>query len=81
MSSALIPLLYADLPFSEFVDCNMQLFCRNLWNSHQLIRISVVHIDAALIFIPSVFLFSFSLYIVVVQLFVEFSKDKGDSCP
>ena len=80
ISSALIPLLSADLFFFEFVDCSLQLFCRNLQNSHHLIRVSVVHIDAALILILSVFLFSFFLYIVVV-FFVDFSKDTCNSFP
>ena len=37
-----------------------------------------MHIDAALIFILTDFLFSFFLFIVVVQCFVEFSKDIGN---
>ena len=51
MSSALIPLLSGDLPFSEFVDCSFQLFCRNLQDSRHPIGVTAVHIDAALIFI------------------------------
>ena len=44
MSSALIPLLSADLFASfEFVDCSLQLFCRSLWNSHVfLLRTSML---------------------------------------
>ena len=50
MSSTLIPLLSADLPFFEFVDCSLQLFCQNLWNSHHLIRVSVAHKTLAIPF-------------------------------
>ena len=48
----------------------LQLFCRDLWNSRHVIRVSVVHIDTALIFILPVFLLSFFLYNVVVPFFL-----------
>ena len=48
MSSTRIPLLSGDLPFFEFVDCSLQLFCRDLWDSCHLIGAVVVHISAAL---------------------------------
>ena len=66
VSSALIPLLSGDLPFVEFVDCNSQLFCRDLWDSHHLIGVVVMHIDAAHTLILTDFLFSFFLFFVVV---------------
>ena len=78
MSSARIPLLSGDLPFFEFIDCSSQLFCRDLWDSRHLIGVVVMHIDAALIFILTDFLFSFFLFIVVVKFFVEFTKDIGN---
>ena len=43
-----------------------------------LIGVVVMYIDTALIFILSDFLFRFFLFIVVVYLFVEFSKDMGN---
>ena len=72
MSSALIPLLFGDLPFFEFVDCSSQLFCRDLSDSRHLIGVDVMHIDAALIFILSDFLFRFFLFIVVETLTIPF---------
>ena len=69
MSSALIPLLSGDSPFFEFIDCSSQLFSRDLWDSRQLIGVVVTHIDAALIFIFTDFLFSIFLFIVVVLFF------------
>ena len=65
ISSSLIPLRSGDVPFLEF------------WDSHH----TAVHIDAALIFIFTDFLFSFFLFIVIVIFFVEFTKDIGNSLP
>ena len=39
MSSALIPLLSADLPFFESVDCSLQLFSRDFWNFFHFFRV------------------------------------------
>ena len=64
--------------FLSFVDCSSQLFSRDLWDSRHLIGVVDMHIDAALIFILTDFLFRFFLFIVVVNLFVEFTKDIGD---
>ena len=71
MSSALIPLLSADVPFLSLLIavCNY-----SLWNSHHLTRVFVLHIEAAFIFIIFVFF-------VVVKFFVEFSKDIGNYIP
>ena len=77
-SSALIPLLSADLPFFEFVDCSSQLFCRDLWDSRHLISVVVMHTDAALIFTLSGFWFRLFLFIVDVYFFVEFAQDIGN---
>ena len=44
MSSARIPSLSGDLPFFEFIDCSLQLFSRDLWDSRHLIGVAVVHI-------------------------------------
>ena len=66
MSSARIPLLSGKLPLFDFVDCNSQLFSRDLWDSRHLIGVVVVHISAAFIFFFSDFLFRFVLFIVVV---------------
>ena len=51
MSSARIPLLSGDLSFFEFVDCSLQLFCRDLWDSCHLIGVVAVHISAAFVFV------------------------------
>ena len=61
MSSVLIPLLSGDLPFFEFVDCSSKPFCRDLWDSHHLIGVVVMHIDASLMFFLKELLFSFFL--------------------
>ena len=81
MSSARIPLLSGDLPFFEFVDCGLQLFCRNLWDSCRLFGIVVVHVSAAVVFIFTWFLFWFIILFVFVEFFVEFTKDIGNSFP
>ena len=83
MSSSLIPLLSGDLPFFEFVDCSLQLFCRKLWDSHHHIGVAAVHVDAALSFVLTEFLFSFFLFIVVVLFFFfgEITKDIGIPFP
>ena len=59
--------------FFEFVDCSSQLFCRDLWDSRHFIGVVVLHIDAALIFILTDFLFRFLLFIVVLNLGDEHS--------
>ena len=72
MSSARLPLQSGDLPFFEFVDCSSQLFCRDLWDSFHLTHgVVAMHIDAALVFILSDFLFRFFLFNVVVKFIVE----------
>ena len=62
----------------EFVNCSSQLFCRDLWDSRNLIGVVVMHIDAALILILSDFLSRFFLFVVVLIFSVEFSKDIGN---
>ena len=71
MSSALIPLLSADLPF--FLNLLIAV-CNSfvaISDSHHLTRVFVLHIDAALFFMLIDFLFSFFMFIVV-YFFVEF---------
>ena len=60
-SSARIPLLSGDLPFFEFIDCSLQLFNRDLWDSRHLIGVVVVYISVAFIIIVSDFLFEIRL--------------------
>ena len=60
MSSARIPSLSGDL------DCSLQLFSRDLWDSRHLIGVAAVHVGAAFISIFSDFSFRFVLLIVVV---------------
>ena len=43
--------------FFEFVDCGLQLFRRDLWNSCRLFGIVVVHVNAAIVFVFTLFLF------------------------
>ena len=63
MSSARIPLLSGDLPFFEFADCVLQLFCRNLWYSSVITH----------------FMFEVISLVVLLKSFVDFSKDVGNS--
>ena len=74
MSSARILLLSGDLPFFEFIDCSLQLFSRDLWDSRHLIGVVFVHISAAFISIFSDFLFIFVLLIVVVKFYLSNSR-------
>ena len=61
----------------EFVDCSSQLFCRDLWDSCRHIGVAAVHVNAALIFVLTEFLFSLYFFFVV-NFFVEFSEDIGN---
>ena len=63
--------------FFESLGCSSQLFCRDLWDSHHIIGVVVMHTDAALIFVLTEFLFSL-FFFFVVDFFVEFSKDIGN---
>ena len=67
MSSARILSPSGVLPFFEFIDCSLQLFCRDLWDSRHLIGVVVVHISVAFISIVSDSLFRFVLLFVVVK--------------
>ena len=71
MSAALIPLLSADLPFFESVDCSLQLFSRDFLNFFHLFRIGalIFYVVFSLIFV--VFQLSIIKLIVVVQFAAE----------
>ena len=77
MSSALIPLLSADLPFFPF-DGSLQLFGRDLWNFRLFyIGTLIFYVVFGLIFVG--FHLCFIILIVIIQLAVEFSKDVSNS--
>ena len=63
MSSAPIPSLSGDFLFFELIDCSLQLFSRDLWDSRHFIGVVDVHVSAAFISIFSDFSFRFVLLI------------------
>ena len=71
VSSALIPVLSADSPFFfESVDCSLQLFTRDLWNSFHLSRIVALIVNAVFSLIVFAFQLSFIIFVVVIFVVV-----------